>query len=42
MGMCPPQNYQQIQAAMQNADQTGDYRIDKMEMLVLFKRLQRI
>lgn len=42
MGICPPQNYQDVWNAVQQCDYNGNGRISKQEMFMLFKRIQGI
>lgn len=42
MGVCPPMNYHDIWSAVRTCDVNGDGRISKMEMFMLFKRIQGI
>ena len=42
MGLCPPMSYQDVWAAVVQCDYSGDGRINRMEMFMLFKRLQGI
>jgi hypothetical protein len=42
MGLCPPQNYQDVWNAVMAGDANMNGRVSKMEMFVLFKRIQGI
>ena len=42
MGLCPPQNYQDVWNAVMTSDANMNGRISKMEMFMLFKRIQGI
>jgi hypothetical protein len=42
MGLAPPNDYQSVWNAMRACDTNGDGRISKMEMFMLFKRIQGI
>ena len=42
MGVCPPMNYNDIWQAVRMCDVNGDGRISRMEMFLLFKRIQGI
>lgn len=42
MGVCPPMTYQDIWNAAMSCDVNGDGRISRMEMFLLFKRIQGI
>ena len=42
MGIAPPQSQQEVWQAVQQCDQNRDGRVNKMEMFMLFKRIQGI
>ena len=42
MGLCPPQNYQDVWNAVLAGDANMNGRVSKMEMFILFKRIQGI
>ena len=42
MGLCPPQSYEEVWNAALTCDLNGDGRINKLEMFMLFKKLQEI
>lgn len=42
MGLCPPQNYQDVWNAVTLADSNNNGRVSKMEIFTLFKRIQGI
>jgi len=42
MGVAPPTNYQDIWNAVMQCDYNGNGRVSKMEMFMLFKRIQGI
>jgi len=42
MGLCPPQNYHDVWNAVMVCDTNMNGRISKMEMFMLFKRIQGI
>ena len=42
MGVAPPNSYQDVWAAVQQSDYNGNGRVSKMEMFVLFKKIQGI
>ena len=42
MGLCPPQSFQEVWNAALTCDINGDGRINKLEMFMLFKKLQEI
>ena len=42
MGVCPPMNYQDVWNAVMQCDINGDGRISRMEMFLMFKRIQGI
>ena len=42
MGLCPPMSYQDIWQAIMMCDFNGDGRINRMEMFLLFKKIQGI
>ena len=42
MGLCPPMSYQDIWQAVRMCDFNGDGRINRMEMFLLFKKIQGI
>lgn len=42
MGLCPPQSYQDVWSAVMASDTNMNGRISKMEMFMLFKRIQGI
>lgn len=42
MGMAPPNDWNSLRQAFQVCDNNGDGRVNKMEMLMVFKRIQGI
>jgi hypothetical protein len=42
MGLCPPNTYQDVMSAMMAGDSSMNGRISRMEMFILFKRIQGI
>ena len=42
MGVAPPMNYQDVWAAVMSCDYNGNGRVNKMELYMLFKRIQGI
>ena len=42
MGVCPPNSYQDVWMAVQQCDYNGNGRVNKMEMYMLFKKIQGI
>jgi len=42
MGMSPPNNQQEVWQAVQQCDQNRDGRVNRMELLILFKRIQGV
>ena len=42
MGVCPPMNYQDVWGAVMSCDYNGNGRVNKMELYMLFKRIQGI
>ena len=42
MGLCPPQSYQDVWGAIMVCDINMNEKVSKMEMFVLFKRIQGI
>ena len=42
MGVCPPMSYQDVWQAVMSCDYSGDGRINRMELFMLFKRIQGI
>jgi hypothetical protein len=42
MGLCPPQNYQDVWNAVMSSDSNMNGRVSKMEMFILFKRIQGV
>ena len=42
MGVAPPNSYQDVWQAVQSCDYNGNGRVNKMEMYMLFKRIQGI
>ena len=42
MGVCPPMSYQDVWMAVQQCDYNGNGRINRMELFMLFKRIQGI
>ena len=42
MGVAPPMNYQDVWQAVMSCDYNGNGRVNKMELFMLFKRIQGI
>ena len=42
MGVCPPMNYQDVWSAVMQCDYNGNGRVNRMELFMLFKRIQGI
>jgi len=42
MGVAPPMNYQDVWQAVMSCDYSGNGRISKMELFILFKKIQGI